>query len=147
MTVAKVITSLTWIILAIYVCIVSYKLGIGTLYNPESGFIPFLSGTVIGILGSIILYQEINKKGEGTNWGAAKWGKMGIVIVCIIGYSILLQKLGFIITTYFAMILFFKIFGMEKWLSIILYSFFSTMFIYIVFDIWLQCQFPKGILG
>lgn len=143
---SKIIMSLVWILLAVFVCIRSFKLNIGTLSSPDPGFMPFVCGAFIGLFGFMILSQEWRNRKKEIGWGAVNWGKIFMILIGIIIYATLVEKLGYLLTTFFVMILFFKVLGIKKWLFIILYSFLSTLSIYLIFDVGLQCYFPKGIL-
>ena len=143
---SKIIVSCGWILLALYVGIESFKLGLGTFHSPEPGFMPFLVGTIIGLLGFIILFSEWKHSKAEIEWKAVQWGKIGMILMGIMIYAALLQTLGYLLTTFLIMGLFFKIFGLQRWTLMILYSFLATLAIYLIFDVWLQCQFPKGFL-
>jgi putative tricarboxylic transport membrane protein len=146
MTRAKIIFSFAWILLALYVCIESFKLGLGTFHSPEPGFMPFLVGVIIGLLGLIILFIEWKHRQAEIDWKTVKWRKIAIILLGILFYAVLLRTLGYLLTTFLIMGLFFKIFGLQRWTFIILYSLLATLAIYLIFDVWLQCQFPRGFL-
>jgi NhaP-type Na+/H+ and K+/H+ antiporter len=63
----------------------------------------------------------------------------------LFGYALLLDTLGYIITTLFMMWAFFYAFWGRRWLPSLLISAFIVGSTYMVFDIWLLCQFPRGI--
>jgi len=144
---SKIIASLLWILLALYVCVTSFKLGLGDLQSPGPGFMPFLSGGIMCLLGFIILLMEWKNKKGVLGWATVNWGKIIIILIGIILYATLLQKLGFSFTTFLVMALFFKVIGAQRWFFVLLSSFLTTLVIYLIFEVWLKSQFPKGILG
>ncbi len=144
---SKIIASLLWILLALYVCVTSFKLDLGVLQSPGPGFMPFLSGGVLCLLGFINLLMEWKNREEKLGWGAVNWGKIIIILIGIILYAALLQKLGFSFATFLVMVLFFKGIGTRSWFFALLSSLLTTLVLYLIFEVWLQSQFPKGILG
>ena len=46
------IGGLIWLVLGIAMCIESVELGLGKIRVPGAGFLPFLSGVLLAILGS-----------------------------------------------------------------------------------------------
>ena len=43
-------TDLIWISFAFVVCLGGLKLGFGSFHSPQAGFMPFLSGLLLGLL-------------------------------------------------------------------------------------------------
>jgi len=99
------------------------------------------------LLGFIILLMEWKNKKGVLGWATVNWGKIIIILIGIILYATLLQKLGFSFTTFLVMALFFKVIGAQRWFFVLLSSFLTTLVIYLIFEVWLKSQFPKGILG
>ena len=71
------ITSLFLLGFAIFYCIESLRLGMGSLQEPEKGFIPFLSGVLLGCLSLVIFIKGTwGKKaglGFGKDWKKGLW--------------------------------------------------------------------------
>jgi hypothetical protein len=62
-------------------------------------------------------------------------------------YTLLLKHLGFLISTFSLLILLFLVKAHYQLLKVILISFLVTAGSYLVFQVWLKVQLPKGILA
>ena len=143
----NIISSLVWMLVAVYVCIKSFELDLGELSNPGPGFMPFLGASMLMILNMILVGMEFNKKGEEYKKLEIKWGKIGAILLGISFYAVFVERLGYNLTTFLAMILFFKACSPAKWGIIILNSCISTIISYLIFDLCLNLRLPKGVLG
>jgi putative tricarboxylic transport membrane protein len=139
-----------FLLLSIYVCGVSLKLGLGSLHKPGSGFISFWSGIILGILTLIMLIQDIwfnkanraEEKKEKTHWEAVILALAGLFI-CIL----IFERLGFIISTTLFVGFLFKCIEKKGWFVTILASLLMTLASYYIFRVLLQAELPKGIFG
>jgi putative tricarboxylic transport membrane protein len=139
-----------FLILSIYVCRVSLKLGLGTLHKPGSGFISFWSGIILGILTIMMLIQNIwldkadraEEKKEKIQWRAV-FLSLGALFVSIL----IFERLGYIISTILFVVFLFKCIEKKGWLATILASLLMTFASYYIFKVLLQAELPKGIFG
>lgn len=139
-----------FLLLSIYVCMVSLKLDLGTLHKPGSGFISFWSGIFLGILTLIMLVQDIwfnkairaEEKKEKIHWKAVFLTLSALFISILI-----FERLGFIISTILFVGFLFKFIEKKGWFVTILASLLMTFASYYIFRVWLQAELPKGILG
>ena len=118
----------------------------GHLRDPGKGFIPFLSGILLAGLSLTIFIRSILKKEKESAFGK-DWKKGVWVIGSLIIYALVLEKLGFLVTTFIFLILSLLSFQPRKLLSAFLVSLFTVLISYLVFSLWLKVQLPKGILG
>jgi putative tricarboxylic transport membrane protein len=137
-----------WLIFSILVCIESYRLGIGSFYAPGTGFFPFWAGMVFGIFSLLLLVQTFirARKREGIS-ERIRWGSIILVLTSLFIYAIVLEKLGFIVSTLLFIAALLMIIEHKKWHIVTIIAIISTLVFYIVFQVWLQSNLPKGILG
>ena len=142
---------LFWSILGTIICILSVKLRIGTLYKPGPGFTPFLSGAVLVVSGLILMLSTLSKQYMEEEMGIflMKGGKKDslFTLLALFVYIILLEPIGFLITTFFVLLFLFKLTDTKRWLAPLVLSASSVILSYLVFSVWLKLQFPKGLLG
>ncbi len=145
---------LFWILLGIAICIQSIYLKTGNLRKPGPGFMPFLSGAFLGLLGLILTLTSISKKlkedKEGKSqrvWAKGNWSNIFFTLIALFGYLLLLKPLGFILTTFIFLFFLFKLKEPKRWVMPLIFSVCTVVFSYLIFSVWLKCQFPKGILG
>jgi hypothetical protein len=144
-----------WLILGIFICIHAVQLKLGSLRAPSTGFLPFLCGLCLLILGLILVIPNVSKrlreKSRATDGrGPRDWKKFlnpSLTIAMLLGYVLLLDTLGFVLVTFLCLLILFKLSAPEKWLQPFVLSFATAAISYLLFSVWLQCQFPKGLLG
>ncbi len=144
------ITSLFWFLLGLYVAIKGYTFGIGSLSNPGPGFIFFLTGNFISILSIIVFigaYLKI-KSGQKSiiSWEGIRWGKLISVVIALVLYAYLFEKVGYMLSILFLMLYLFQGIEPQKWRTAITGTLLTCASVYFIFVFWLKCQFPKGIL-
>ncbi len=141
---------LFWLLIAIYVCIESLRLGLGTPRNPGMGFMTFGGSILLGIFSLIVFFQGFLKKEEPKGEGLLAerlWIRVCIVAIALLIYSALMSFLGYLINTFLLMIFLFGIIRRMNWWWVFISSFVTTLATYYIFSKWLNCQFPYGRFG
>jgi putative tricarboxylic transport membrane protein len=145
-------SSLVWLVFALYICIESGRLSFGSFHNPGPGFLPLLVGIFLGIFSIIAFLQAfLSKETEEIvqSWYPKKrWKKLIWVLVAMFAYAFCLEILGFLVSTFLLLVFLFRA-GMEpqRWLVAIGGSAIASFSSYAVFELWLKTQLPKGFLG
>ena len=132
---------------SILICLGSIKLGIGTLGNMGPGFVPFLVSAILFILSLLILVgigERYEGKEERSSLGWKKFLKPGGLIIALFGYTLLLETLGYMITTFFLMSHMLFISGPKKWSVNIFVAAIVVILSFAGFR-WLQVQLPIGV--
>ncbi len=140
-----------WILFGIGICVQSIRYGIWNPAGPGSGFIPFLTGLLIGGTGLLLYVGErpkASKEEEGNFWENRTAMKRVLYLVaslCIMAF--LMLKLGFLITSVLGTILLIRIMEPKKWVTVIITSIGSCLFLYFLFHSIIKINLPKGFLG
>jgi putative tricarboxylic transport membrane protein len=130
------------------------KLGIGKFDAPGPGLMPFLLGIIFGLLALYKLIavligrrESINppKEEEETDQHGIAYKKVILVVVAMFAYALLLEPLGFLLTTFITMILLFRSAGFTKWTIATAYSAGVVLITFFLFT-YLGVRFPPGIL-
>jgi putative tricarboxylic transport membrane protein len=147
---------LIWLILGMGMCIGSIKLKLGDFRTPGPGFMPFLSGASLGISGLILIFSTtFARLGEGEEaknektsviWNWKKLINPFLTLLILFIYLLLLEPLGFVITTFICLLFLFKLSEPKKWLTPLILSVSTSVLSYLLFSVWLQCQFPRGLI-
>jgi putative tricarboxylic transport membrane protein len=144
-------SGLFWLAVGIGIAISSLKYGLGTLHEPGPGFITFFAGAILALLSLSLFFSSLRDKkdrsGSQSLWAGLDPLKVLYVIVLLVAYTFLLKPVGFLISTFFLLFLLFRIKGTYRLKSVFLMSLLVTVGSYIVFEIWLKAQLPKGVLG
>ena len=150
MSKADRISGIFWLIFALFVSIESYRLGLGTLYHPGPGFLFFWAAIVLGIMSLIILVRawrnRESEEARNHHFGKLNIKKMILVMISVLLYALLMEKLGFIPITFLLFIFLLGVVEKKKWFFTIFTSVLVTGLTYLIFEIWLKSQLPKGFL-
>jgi putative tricarboxylic transport membrane protein len=143
-------SSIFWLVLSIGVCIRAYQLGMGSMHNPGPGFLFFWCGVILGGLSLLVLVPAFKGPipgGEKKAFGNVNWRKVVAVIAGLVGYGLLLEWIGFLIST--ALFIGFLLTSIEakRWAVVITVALASTALTYLLFEILLQARLPRGFLG
>jgi putative tricarboxylic transport membrane protein len=145
------ISSVFWLLFAIFVVIESKRLGLGTLHEPGPGFLFFGASIALGIMSLVILIRAwMSKKAEGTRisiFHGENIFKILLVLISVFLYAFFMETLGFIVVTLLLLIFLLGIIEKKKWGYTIFVSAAVTAVAYLIFEIWLRSQLPKGLLG
>jgi len=146
------ISNLVWIGFAAIVCWGGLKLGFGSFHQPQAGFLPFLSGLVLGLLALVDLISGVinHWKGEKADkeiWADIHWGKLLLTLVMLFIYTVFFNTLGFIIATILLLFFLYRVMEPRPWWVVIIASFITTGLFYVGFKIGLDSQLPGGFLG
>ena len=143
-------SSLFWLVFSVLVCVSSFWLGIGSLHKPSAGLWSFGTSVLLGILSLGLFLRVLNEpratRTESTHTFNLS-GKVILVLVSIALYAKFMQTIGYLLASFLLMGFLFWLAGVRKWWSILLYAFLSAFVTYLVFSVWLNCQFPRGLFG
>jgi len=145
------ISGIFWLFFSGFICIESYRLGLGSLHQPGPGFIFFWTAVAMGVLSIAVFVRawatKKTSEPESPIFGRENVLKIILVLLALFLYAIFMETLGFILIT---LLLFVFLLGMiekKRWGLTIFVSMMVTAISYLVFEIWLKSQLPKGLLG
>jgi putative tricarboxylic transport membrane protein len=144
-------SSLIWLLAGIAIAGSSLKYGFGSFQEPGIGFITFFAGAFLAFLALLLLVtSRREQKMPGRLWDL--WTGLDVkkviyVLVLLALYTFLLRPAGFLVSTFILLSLLFRVKGAHKWATAALLSILVTGVSYFVFEMWLQVQLPKGIVG
>jgi hypothetical protein len=142
------ISSALFFLLGLLIGIHSLKYKIGSLATPGSGFMPFLTGVVMCFLSLVGFVQATRTGHAGGEWqplfkGYA-WRKSLLTLIALFGFQLLMTLIGFIPATVVFIGFLLRAVTPQKWSMVVAVSLLTALFAYLVFDVWLQAQLPKG---
>jgi len=143
------VSSLILFFIGLFIVFYSPQYGLGSAGTPGSGFMPFLTGLVICSFSIITFLRAFLNKSVGVEkiWAKIKFRKLIFTIMMLIVYTLLLEKIGFIICTFFLILMLVRYVGSQNWFTSILSGSLGSILSYLLFETWLKAQLPKGILG
>jgi putative tricarboxylic transport membrane protein len=146
----QIIPVLFWIGLGFFVMILSHNLGLGGLRNPGPGLMPFLLGFFLCMVSFYVLILSLRRKEETDSaaqteqGGQVRLGKLCLVLASLFVYALLLEPLGFLVTTFLVLVILFRTLN-SRWRPVLVASVLTALTAYFLFS-YLGVQFPKGIL-
>ncbi len=139
-----------FIVFSIYVCIISYRLGLGSLHKPGSGFMPFWSGAFVGILAAIVLIQDVisrDRQGVQEPRESVTWKSIALTLFFFLIYILVLEHVGYLISTALFVAIILKIIERKRWFLSGWVAIVMASASYYIFKVWLQAELPKGLFG
>jgi putative tricarboxylic transport membrane protein len=121
----------------------SFRVELGTLKEPGSGFLSFCAG--LGILGLSI--AVIARGWKGREPGKPHSHRVTLALVTMFVYSLVLDFLGFLLATFFLVGILFRLGQRRSWPFLIGVSALVTVVSYLIFGVFLRVYFPRGLLG
>jgi putative tricarboxylic transport membrane protein len=140
------------ILVGFYVAAGAVRLGVGSVNQPGAGFIFLWLAVILVGLAVIDLVTAIiaNKRKSVVRkplWKGFRWGKVILVLAGVSVYALVLDILGFILSTFLVLLFLFKAVEPVKWRDAIIGSVLTIAVVYAVFGIWLKVPFPPGIFA
>lgn len=138
------------LLFSIYVCVASWRMDVGSLRKPGSGFMPFWSGAFITILSIILLIQGILSDKAAPREDAqekVRWKSISLTLAYFFAYVLSLEYVGFIIGTILFVGVILKSIERKGWFLSGWVSVVMSVASYYIFKVWLQAELPRGFFG
>ena len=142
------VSSLFFILLAIYILWGSRNYPLGKIDNPGPGFLPLLLGLAIGLMSSILLIKEWRGKTgtEPSPWpDRAGWFRVILIFAVTILFTLFFEITGYMVNIFILFLVLLRPVGKQKWSWTICISIGATVISYLLFDRWLMLPLPRGI--
>jgi hypothetical protein len=162
MSKSQSIANLITIALGIFVSYHSYhSLKLGILITPGAGFLPFLCGIALIVLGIVWRLQNLPPKApsptiesdgtpkataceaEPTSLPGSGW-KMYLAFAVTVIYSILFERIGFFLATLVFMLGWQVVVERERWLKAVIITALCTVAMYSLFRLLLHVELPPN---
>ena len=149
---AQRLGSLFWLAMGLISIYGSLLLGLGTMREPGSGFLSFLAGCFICFMAVVVLVQSFIQGEEfraklSSLWEGVNWRRPFIISFLILGFILVLEKLGFILSSFLLLFILLKWVENFSWAKAILIPVLTLGCTYLLFDFFLKATLPKGFLG
>ena len=144
------VSSASWFFIGVIITLASIPYGLGGIHSPGTGFMPFLTGLAICILSIIEFLSATRKNREGEKWKSLfagfRWEKPLITLAALLVYALLWNKLGYLLDSALLVGFLLRFIYPQKWFVVIIGAILISSVSYLIFEIWLNAQLPKGIL-
>jgi putative tricarboxylic transport membrane protein len=146
------INDLVWMGVAVLACWGGLQLGFGSFSQPEAGFMPFLTGLVLGLLALGDMISGLTSRwGEENSdaeiWADIHWGKLLLTLSALFLYTAFFTSVGFLVATILLLFYLFRVMETKSWKWVVFASVLTTLLFYLGFKVGLESQLPRGLLG
>ena len=147
------IESIFWMAFGLFLCYLSWQAHLGTFQEPGPGFVAFIAGSFIFAVGLIMFLSQLLLSDTSCDmfdpiavFQGVPISKLVYTVALLVVYAVLLGSLGYIVTTF--LLMWGLLYDREKRNWVV--SSFSSLLIvtssYLVFEVWLRSQLPRGVL-
>jgi putative tricarboxylic transport membrane protein len=142
------IPSLFLLALSFFICQQSFVIGVGSLGQPGPGLLAFGAGLAMGGMALCLLIQSLISKEKRQedleHRSALKSGKLSLLCISLFVYTIAVNRLGFILSTFLFVIFILRLVESKKWWRTLLEATLITIGNYLIFAVWLGLSLPEG---
>lgn len=146
-------SSLFWLVIGLLFCLGSIKYGDIRAGFPSAGFFPFMGGAIlmllsgIQLLGAVFAPRAEDEKAEAFFPQQDTVRRLSISLIILFLYPISLDVLGFLITTFLFMVLILRCLEPQGWKTVLVTASLTSIVAYVLFEVLLKVQLPRGIWG
>lgn len=146
------LNDLAWMGVAGLVCWGGLQLGFGSFSQPQAGFMPFLTGMVLGFLAlgdliSGLIDRWKTEKDDAEIWANIHWGKLLLTMGTLFLYTAFFTTVGFLAATILLLFYLFRVMEPKPWKWVVFASVLTTLLFYLGFKVGLESQLPRGVWG
>ncbi len=134
------------------ICILALQFDFGSFHAPGPGFVPVLTGLFVSLIGlAMILARAVSKhrtdEPSRTDhpFRIGSWPRLIYTMVLLLAYIVLIEPVGFVITTFLLMFGLFLDPLKRNYAWGLFFSTATTLISYLTFEVWLRCQLPRGL--
>jgi putative tricarboxylic transport membrane protein len=121
-----------------------YTLKLGSIHVPDAGFLPFLCGAgmiILGIIWLLILQWTKEREEKGSREKRIWWKPVASLVLMVL-YGLAMETLGYVTSTLIFTMAWEKIIEREKWIKTMLISLLGTLAMYALFVYLLKVPIP-----
>ena len=145
------VSSGVWFFLGLAVCLGSTQYKLGAPASPGTGFMPFLTGVAICLFAGVGFFHATLRRKKGEGWAPLlqgfRWRNALIILLSLLAYALLLAPLGFFLCTTLFIAFLLRAIVPQRWRVVIAGALLTAGATYLIFEVWLKAQLPKGPLG
>lgn len=123
----------------------SAQLKMGSFRHPGVGFLPFGLSIILIILSlGLIIHRWKKETHPKPFWSRRSWLRPLLGVVTLGLYALVIERLGFPLTTLIFLIVWMGVIERIHWLKIISISIGVTLALYLIFSLFLEVPVPMG---
>jgi putative tricarboxylic transport membrane protein len=126
------------------------RLNFGNMRVPQTGFFPKTLLVLVLILSLCLLVQTLRQaetEARKQRISTQGWIRIGATLATLLGFALLLEWLGFFVSTFLLMILLLRAIEAMRWSKVIVVALATALVSYFLFAWLLGVPLPAGMLG
>jgi hypothetical protein len=152
MRIIKIYSSLFWLLFALVMGYQASLLPMGEMREPGAGFFPLFIALVTGLLAILALIGAWKTKPEPAPEKPRpdepfRWWNLAIIIAALTAYALTLSTVGFLLSTFWFMLLLVKVVEPQTWTRSLTAALITAVASELFFNVLLNAQIPRGVLG
>ena len=147
---ANLAAAIGLLLLAGFIFFESRQLSFGTFRVPHTGFYPKILAGLLLLLALVCLAQTLCDQTVGRpteRIPAEGWFRIGATLATLVGYALVLEWLGFLLSTFVLMVLLLRAIEAPNWSKVIVVALVTAVLSYGLFGWLLGVPLPAGVLG
>ena len=147
---ANIAVALNLIGLAGYLLFEGRALRFGTVRVPQTAFFPSVLAVLLLLFSVLALVQALRQTESARAPGkiaADGWFRIGATLATLIGFALVLEWLGFLLSTFLLMVLLLRAIEAPKWSKVLVVALATALASYGIFAWLLGVPLPAGVLG
>jgi putative tricarboxylic transport membrane protein len=135
--------------LSVFVTWAGIDLGMGVITDPGSGYVLFYTGLLMTVFSVTILYSAVTEGGPrfASLWEGAMWTKPIAIIVMLIIFTVLFERLGFLISTMLLLLATLRAIDPVRWTLAVPLAVLVPLGAWYILQKLLLIQLPSGMFG
>jgi putative tricarboxylic transport membrane protein len=141
---SEVVGGLFWLAVGVFFAVGGIMLKPGTLRNPGPGFLPLMMALLLISFSLFVLARGLI--GPDRSLKGVQWRSQIVLVVSVFLYGLLLDLMGFLLSTFVLMFVLFGLFfkGKRKWPKVFFCAAATALVGWLVFSVALKVPFPRG---
>ena len=125
------------------------QLAFGSIRVPQTGFFPSILAILLLFFSIALLVQTCRRAGGTGGEQPIKneaWTRISITLAAMLGFALVPERLGFLLSTFTVMLLLLRVIEPQKWSRVIVVALATALVSYFLFARWLNIPLPAGVL-
>lgn len=145
---AELWSGMVWLAFGLFITWRGYRLGLGELREPGTGFALFWCGVIAAGLALAIIAGALASGGPtlASLWAGTRWGKVLLVMGLLLVFGFFFERIGFIPCALILLLVLMRFIDPVPWWQAILVSVGAVFGVWFVLAKFLLIQLPAGLL-
>ena len=125
------------------------RLAFGSIRVPQTGFFPSILAILLLFFSIALLVQTCRQAGGESGEQpitSEAWIRISITLAAMLGFALVLEKLGFLLSTFTVMLVLLRVIEPQKWPRVLAVALATALISYFLFGRLLNIPLPSGVL-